>query len=277
MRWLLELIILYRVYVSLCLTFCASIWMISSSPEMQAKTARFLTLSVFYPLQISVDQILLAKNIYEENRRLKSEVVTLSAGLAQLREQTAENDRLRSMIGFEKVNPYELIPVRILARDPSADCKSLVITAGRTKGIVPFMPVVAEGGVVGKVVMVMPHLSLVQLITDPLNRVGIMTRRSRVVSILETDNSREFFVHFRTYEDVSPGDTIITSGLGGIYPKGFIVGSIDRVVDERDPLFKKAIVKLAINIARQEELFVINQSPRWAALHSELDSLMDSP
>jgi rod shape-determining protein MreC len=277
MRWLLELIIQYRLYVSLCLTFCASIWMISSSPEMQAKTARFLTLSVFYPLQISVDQILRAKNIYEENRRLKTEVATLSAGLAQLREQAAENDRLRSMIGFEKVNPYELIPVRIIARDPSADCKSLVITAGSTKGIVPYMAVVGEGGVVGKVVMVMPYLSLVQLITDPLNRVGIMTKRSRVVSILETDNSRDFFIHFRTYEDVTPGDTIITSGLGGIYPRGFIVGSILKVVDERDPLFKKAVVGLSIDITRQEELFVINQPPQWAALRSELDSLMDSP
>jgi rod shape-determining protein MreC len=277
MRWLLELIIQYRVYISLCLTFCASVWMISSSPQMQAKTARFLTVSIFYPFQISADQILRAKNIYAENRRLKTEVAALSAGLAQLREQAAENDRLRNMIGFAKVNPYELIPVRVMARDPSADCKSLIITVGSAKGIVPYMPVVGEGGVAGKVVLVMPHLSLVQLVTDPLNRVGIMTKRSRVVSILETDNGRDFFVHFRTYEDAVPGDTIMTSGLGGIYPKGFIVGSIEKVVDERDPLFKKAIVRLTIDIARQEELFVINQSPQWAALRSELDSLMDSP
>jgi rod shape-determining protein MreC len=277
MRWLLELVIHYRVYISLCLTFSASVWMISSSPQMQAKTARFLTLSIFYPLQISADQILRAKNIYAENRRLKTEVAMLSAGIAQLREQAAENDRLRSMIGFTKVNPYELIPARVMARDPSTDCKSLVITAGSAKGIVRYMPVVGEGGIAGKVVMVMPHLSLVQLVTDPQSRVGIMIKRSRVVSILETDNSRDFFIHFRTYEDVAPGDTIITSGLGGIYPKGFIVGRIDKVVDERDPLFKKAIVKLAIDLARQEELFVVNQPPQWSALRSELDSLMVPP
>jgi rod shape-determining protein MreC len=277
MRWLFELIIQYRAYISLCLIFGASIWMISSSPQMQARTARFLTLSIFYPLQISADQILRAKNIYAENRRLKTEVVTLSADVAQLREQAAENDRLRGMIGFSKVNPYELIPVRVMARDPSVDCKSIVITAGGMKGIVPYMPVVGEKGIAGKVILVMPHLSLVQLLTDPLNRVAIMTKRSRVVSILETANSRDFFVHFRTYEDVAVGDTIITSGLGGIYPKGFIVGSIHKVVDERDPLFKKAIVKLAIDLAHQEELFVINQPPQWSALRSELDSLMVAP
>jgi rod shape-determining protein MreC len=277
MRWLLELIIRYRVYVSLCCTFCASIWMISSSPQTQAKTARLLTLSIFYPLQISADQILRAKNIYAENRRLKSETANLSAALSKCREQTAENARLRSMIGFTKVIPYELIPVQVLARDPSPGCKSIVITAGRDKGIVPFMPVVGERGVAGKVVQVMPHLSLVQLLTDPLNRVSIMTKRSRVVSILGTENGRDFFVHFRTYEDVAPGDTIMTSGQGGIYPKGFIVGSILKVVDERDPLFKKAIVKLSLDIPRQEELFVIRQAPQWAALRSELDSLMDAP
>ena len=239
MRWLLALIIQYRVYISLCLTFSASVWMISSSPQMQAATARLLTVSIFYPLQISADQILRAKNIYAENRRLKTEVALLSAGVAQLREQAAENGRLRSMIGFTKVNPYELIPVRVMARDPSADCKSLVITAGSVQGIVPYMPVVAEGGVAGKVVMVMPHLSLVQLVTDPLSRVGIMTKRNRVVSILETDNSRDFFIHFRTYEDVAPGDTIITSGLGGIYPtapsKRFVFPSLTLSASPRSP------------------------------------------
>jgi rod shape-determining protein MreC len=277
MRWLLEFIIRYRVYVSLCCTFSISLWMIVSSPETQARTARFLTISIFYPLQIAADQILNAKNIYAENRRLKREVASLSVDVARLQEQAAENDRLRSMLGFEKVNPYELIPVQVVARDLSQTSKSLVITAGSNSGILKYMPVVGEWGVVGKVVQVMPHLSLVQLITDPLNRVAIMVKRSRVVSILETENGRDFFVHFRTYEDVQSGDTIITSGLGGIYPRGFTVASIDKVVDERDPLFKKAIVKLSIDLGRQEELFVVNQSPQWSALRSGLDSLMGVP
>lgn len=277
MRWLLEFIIRYRVYVSLCCTACASLWMIASPPQTQAKTARFLAFSVFYPLQIAADQILSAKNIYAENRRLKREVASLSAGLAQLQEQAAENDRLRSMLGFTQANPYDLMPVRVLARDPAPDSRSLVITAGSAAGIVQYMPVVGERGVVGKVVQVMPHVSLVQLLNDPQNRVAIMVKRSRVLGILETENSRNFFVHFRTYEDVQPGDTIITSGLGGIYPRGFVAGSIEKVVDERDPLFKKAIIKPGLNFDRQEELFVVKQPPQWSALRREIDSIMGTP
>ncbi|MBN1131364.1 MAG: rod shape-determining protein MreC [Chitinispirillaceae bacterium] len=273
MRWLFEILVAYRVYVSVFIAVGASLWMLSSPPGQQAKTARFLAFSIFYPFQISADQILRAKNIYAENKRLKNEVSHLYARLAQLREQAAENDRLRAMIGFMQACPYELIPVRVLARDPSPDDKSIVVTAGKNKGVIPYMAVVGENGVAGKVVQVMPQVSLVQLVTDPLNRVGIMVVRSRVVSILETENGREFFVHFRTYEEVAAGDTIVTSGLGGVYPKGFTVGTVLKVVDERDPLFKKAIISLTLDIDRMEELFVVKREPQWSSMQHELDSL----
>jgi rod shape-determining protein MreC len=273
MRWLFELIIVYRVYVSLFFIVFVSIWMLSSPTERQVKTTRFLAFSIFYPLQISADQILRAKNIYSENKRLKTEVSHLYTDVARLREQAAENDRLRAMIGFSQASPYELIAVSVLARDPSPDFKSVVVSAGKNKGVVPYMAVIGEKGVAGKVVQVMPQVSLVQLVTDPLNRVSIMVNRSRVISVLETENGREFFAHFRTYEDLAPGDTIVTSGLGGVYPKGFTVGIVVTMVDERDPLFKKAVIRLTLDIDRQEELFVVKLEPQWASFHRELDSL----
>ncbi|MBN2035174.1 MAG: rod shape-determining protein MreC [Chitinispirillaceae bacterium] len=276
MHWLLELLVRYRVYVSLCLTFFTSVWMITSSPELQAKTVRVLTLSLFYPFQITSDQILLIRDIFSENRRLKSKLVQLSTGVAQFREQAAENDRLRAMIGFAQESTYELIPVRVLARDPSLNFKSIVVTAGRNRDVLPFMPVVSERGVAGKVVQVMPHLSLVQLLTDPLNRISVMVQRSRVMSILETENGKEFFAHFRTYEDAVVDDTLVTSGLGGIFPKGFLVGRIAKIVDERDPLFKRAFITLFAEPSRQEELFIVKLSPQWAAFKQEADSLLET-
>jgi cell shape-determining protein MreC len=95
MRWIIDLIIRYRVFVSLLLTSSLSIMMVSSPPVLQAKTARLLTLSLFYPLQITVDQTLRAKNIYAENRRLKNEVALLSVNVAALGEQASENNRLQ--------------------------------------------------------------------------------------------------------------------------------------------------------------------------------------
>ena len=273
MRWILELIVRYRTWVSLALILVSSLFMISSPPAVQARTARLLTISVFYPLQITFDQILRAKNIYAENRRLKSEVALLSAKVMQLSEQAAENGRLRGMLTFAQETSYDLFPVRVVARDASPVSKSVVIDAGKNKGVMLYMPVVCERGIAGKVVQVMPGLSLVQLVTDPLNRTSIIARRSRAMSILETENGNVFFAHFRKHEDLSPGDTIVTSGMGGIYPKGLMVGVVDKIIDEHDPLFKKAVITLSVDMGRLEELFVLRLAPQWSAFRQELDSL----
>jgi cell shape-determining protein MreC len=166
MRWILELIVRYRNWASLAVILLASLFMISSPPSLQAKTARLLTVSVFYPLQITFDQMLRAKNIYAENRRLKSEVALLSARVMQLGEQAVENNRLRGMLTFEQETPYDLLPVRVVARDASPVSRSVVIGAGKNKGVLLYMPVVGECGIAGKVVQVMPGLSLVQLVNE---------------------------------------------------------------------------------------------------------------
>jgi rod shape-determining protein MreC len=233
--------------------------------------------SIFYPLQITVDQAKRAKNIYAENRSLQRSVALLGAEVALLREQAAENARLRSMLGFEETVSIELIPVRVVARDPSPFSRGIVVDAGANKSVLTYMPVVGEKGVAGKVVQVMPGLSLVQLLNDPLNRTGIMVRHSRAVSILETENGADFFAHFRIHEEVAPGDTVVTSGLGGIYPKGLHVGVVDRVFDERDPLFKKVSVKPGIDPYRIEELFIVRLPPQWAAFREQIDSLTEQP
>lgn len=273
MHWLLELVIRYRLYLSLAATTLASLLMLSSPPATQAKTARVLTMSLFYPLQITVAQVTRAKNIYAENSRLKIDVALLSAQIAGLREQGAENERLRAMLGFEQDASFDLIPVRVVARDPSPFFRSVVVNAGKDKGVHTFMPVVGERGIAGKVVCAMGGASLVQLLNDPLNRTSIMVRRSRAVSILETQNGSDYFARFRIHEDVREGDSVITSGLGGIYPRGFAVGVVDKVLDEHDPLFKKTVILPSLDIKHLEELFIVRLEPRWSALKEQIDSL----
>ena len=273
MRWIIELLIRYRTIVSLLAAMSAGIMMVSSPPHLQAKTARVLTVSIFYPLQITVDQLYRAKNIYAENRRLKNEVALLSVNVATLREQASENARFRSMLDFEQSSPFELIPVRVVAHDPSPFFKSVIVTAGANKGVLPFMPVVGEHGVAGKVIQVMPSLCLVQLLKDPLNRTSIMVRRSRTVSILETENGADFYARFRTHEPVEAGDTLVTSGLGGIYPPGFIVGTVNKVLDQQDPLFKTVSIRLSLDLDHCEDLFIVHLQPQWAAFKVQLDSL----
>ncbi|HEX7510790.1 MAG TPA: rod shape-determining protein MreC, partial [Chitinivibrionales bacterium] len=112
-----------------------------------------------------------------------------------------------------------------------------------------------------------------QLLIDPSNRTGVLLQRTREVGILETENGNDYFIRCRTHADVNKGDTVVTSGLGGVYPKGLTVGVVSKVGDIRDPLFKKVIVDLNVDFNHLEEVFVIRVKSRWASFRGEVDSL----
>ncbi len=273
MYWIYNFIITHRRIFSLLLTSFLSLLMITAPPVKQAATLRFLSMTLFFPLQIVLSQSSKVRNIFAENRRLKKEVIELSAVVAQLQEDALENDRLRGMLKMARNSSYDLLPVRVIAQDPSPAQKSIVVNAGKNDSIGMWMPLVDEKGVVGKVVQVMHRISLVQLIKDPSNRTSVLFRRTRTVGILETENGNEFFVRCRSHEPIEVGDTVVTSGLGGIYPRGLTVGTVKRIDKIHDPLFKVVAVALNVKFDHLEELFIMRLSPQWSAFRSELDSL----
>ncbi|MFP4164684.1 MAG: rod shape-determining protein MreC [Chitinispirillaceae bacterium] len=273
MHWILEFVIRNRNICSLLLTTVLSLVMISQSPQMQATTARYLKFTLFYPAHFTVSQVSRIGNIYSENKRLKKQLAQSNANLQLLKEDALENKRLRGLLQFAEQIPYELVPVRVIARDPSHFYRSIVVDAGRKQDVLSYMPLVSEHGVVGKVVQVMNNMSLVQLLKDPSNRTSVLCRRTRTVGIMETEDGNNFFVRLRSHEEVLAGDTIVTSGLGGVYPKGLVVGVVSSVKDNHNPLFKKAYLDLTVKFDKLEELFIMRLAPRWAAFRSELDSL----
>lgn len=273
MRWIIEFIIKHRNFCSLLLMVLVSLWMISSPQQQQVSTARFLTVTFFYPLQFVFTQITTIRDIFAENRHLRQEVVELGTKVAMLKEQAAENERLRGMLNIPKDFSYDFAPVRVIARDPSESFRSIVINAGSNDGVQQWMPVISEHGVVGKVIQVMRNLSMVQILRDPASRTSVMVQRTRTVGILESQDGSEFFIRYRSHEDISVGDTVVTSGLGGIYPRGLRVGYIKTIEGSNDPLFKKASIELSVNFEHSEELFVMRLSPQWSSFVKELDSL----
>jgi rod shape-determining protein MreC len=273
MHWLFQLIVRHRDITSLLLTVSVSLWMIAGSVEQRERISRTLVMTVFFPFQFTVHQVSRIKNIFAENQRLHVQVTALSARLSELAEVSSENTRLRELMGFESDFGYEIVPARVVAREPSHFSRGIVINAGRDQQIERYMPVVDARGAVGKVVQVLSHMSFVQLLNDPVNRTGVMFQRSRVVGILEVSDRGAFLVRVRSHADVVPGDTIATSGLGGVYPKGLRVGVVGEIRDEQDPLFKVAEVVPSVDYGRLEEVFVMRMSPQWSAFVRELDSL----
>ncbi|MDR0305617.1 MAG: rod shape-determining protein MreC [Chitinispirillales bacterium] len=273
MRWIIEIIIAHRNISSLLLTVSLSLAMISAGPEAQSKVIRYLNFSLYYPAFATVSQITRFGNVYSENTRLKHELAQTNARLHQIEDQSIENRRLRGLLGVIEDSPYELVPVRVVAYDPSHLSKSIVVSGGKNHDIVPFMPLVAEHGAVGKVIQVMSNISLVQLLRDPFSRTSVMCRRTRAVGIMETENSRDFFIRMRSHEDVHTADTIVTAGLGGIYPKGLLVGTVSKISDDKNSLFKRVYINFTVDFGKLEELFVIRLAPQWSAFRDELDSL----
>ncbi len=273
MYWIIQFIIRHRNVSSLLLTVLLSLWMLTADTVRQQQIARMLTLTVFYPFQFTLHQTTRIKNIFAENKRLKEEVTTLRIRCSMLEEAAAENKRLRSLLGFDKRFTYTLIPARTIVREPSYKYRSIVISAGKKQGVSLYMPVVNKDGVIGKVIQVLPGISLVQLIRDPAERISVMIKKNNEVGILETVDSKTFFIEYRKHTDVTVGDTVVTSGLGGIYPKGILVGIVNRISDKDDPLFKDVIIKPCADFAHIEEVFVMQLDPRWSSFRTELDSI----
>jgi rod shape-determining protein MreC len=274
MPWLFRFVLRHRTLASLLLTSLLSLGMLSAGEMQQTRIARMLTLYAFAPIQWTVDLTRLVRNVFAENQLLRARVAELNTRLALLEESRAEYERLRSLVGITEQLPHDLLPVRVVARNPSQRMRSVVISAGGTDQLTRYMPVLDGYGVAGRIVQVLPHLSLVQLLTDPLSRTSVMTRTSRVVGILESDGA-SLTMRYRSYDSVSVGDTVLTSGLGGIYPKGLFVGTVARQVKEEDPLFARVQVNALANLDGMEEAFVMRLSAQWAAFRDELDSLRE--
>lgn len=247
--------------------------MLNTGLEQQHKLARTLTVTVFFPFQFTVSQAQRIKNIFADNEKLKEQNAQLELMISELKEKGEENNRLRELVGLEDKFSYNLLASRTMVREPSYKLRSLVLNKGMANGVAKYMPVVSGGGVVGKIIQVMSGISLVQLITDPSARTSVMLAKNGNVGILKTITGRDFVVKYRTHVDVEVGDTLVTSGLGGIYPRGIKIGSVKKIKDSSEPLFKDVFIKPSTDFDHLEELFIVLLEPQWSAFREQLDSL----
>lgn len=197
----------------------------------------------------------------------------LQAELEQLRQKDvntteilAENARLRTLLDYKKSVPqFDFVTAQVIARDPGTWTSVLVINRGSADGIAKDMVVVTAQGLVGNVVTVYNNAAKVQLILDPRSAVGCLVQRpeSRVAGIVEGsayNSNAPRMVNIARDADVIKGDKIVTSGFGGLYPKGLLVGEVVDIVNDEGGLLKYAVLKPAVDFDRLEEVLVIVRS-----------------
>ncbi len=165
------------------------------------------------------------RSLTEENIALRWRVRELSREVAELRDTKNENQRLRHILNFKQSSQYELLPAQVIGRDARNWYSSVVIDRGTRDGVKPDMAVIGDDGVVGKVIESAPEVSTVLLIVDKRSRIGGIVERTRENGVMEgTSFNTCRLSYLPRRAEARAGDRVLTSGLGGIYPKGLYIG-----------------------------------------------------
>ncbi len=212
------------------------------------------------------------------NRTLAAQLHALLVQNKDLQSAQAENVRLRALLGFQQKSPVPLLAAEVVAIDPSAQIDTLILARGSADGVRPRTPVLApNGALVGQVLDVSPHSCAVLLLTDSACSVGAqvvrrlappagllparpakaVAARSGPVGICVGDRAGHMtLTYLPAQADVRVGDRVTTSGLGGVFPKGIPVGTVESVTADTSRSVKTARLRPAADLEHLEQAFL---------------------
>jgi len=197
----------------------------------------------------------------EENQRLQQESAILQRRISQLEEHALETQRLQGLLAMRETSRTNYLAARIVGKDATNWFKTVLIDRGSQVGLRRNLPVVAPDGLVGRVVEVTPFTAKVQLITDPISASGGLLQRTRVTGIVSGNLGAGLKVRYLPLlADVAVGDEVVTSGMGGVFPKGIPVGRVVAVERKSGALFQEAVLQPKVDLGRLEEVLILMEA-----------------
>ncbi|MDO9065592.1 MAG: rod shape-determining protein MreC [Chloroflexota bacterium] len=195
----------------------------------------------------------------EENRRLSLEVDDLRARVVRLQEAEIENRSLREELGFKQAYPaYDLLPAEVVGRDPSNYLQYLQVDKGTADGVRVGAVAVAPQGLLGRVVAAGNNFCRILLVNDSSSSVNVLLQSSRASGVASGQFGGTLLMKYIPQgEVVRLGDMVLTSGLGGNFPKGLVVGQVSQVRQKDIELFQEAVVESLIDFRRLEVVYLI--------------------
>jgi rod shape-determining protein MreC len=225
--------------------------------EMTAPAQKILVKTIRYMEGLWLHYFHLV-DLRKENTQLKAELDALRMENYRYLELLATQTRLRELLQFKNTMDWPVVAAQVIGRDPTGWFESVIIDKGKSSGLRVNMPVVNAGGVVGQLVSVSPNYSKVLLVIDQNSAVDCLIQRSREKGIVKgLSPSLCKLDYVLKTADVAAGDAAVTSGVGGVYPKGLPVGEVLEVRDLPWELFKTIKVKPAVDFSMLEEVLVI--------------------
>jgi rod shape-determining protein MreC len=195
-----------------------------------------------------------------EDAQLRQELSELRSEVVRLKEMEAQNKQLRQQLRFAEEVQAELLPAEVIAYQPDNYRQFLTIKRGSRDGIKAGQAVVAEGFLIGRVSEVMPGSAKVFLIINPDFKVNGLAQETRASGTVRGQLGAGLVMDkIPQGEQVKPGDNIVTSGLGGQFPKGLLIGQVEAVDQSENAIFQSAQLATGVKFNKLELVFVVEQ------------------
>lgn len=196
--------------------------------------------------------------IARENHGLRDQLNQAAEKSNQWQETELANARLRRLLDFQKTVIEQVVAAEVIGRDPSAWFKTVIIDKGGADGVIKGLPVVMPQGISGQVVEVSNHYSKVMLIIDRNSAVDALVQRTRARGVVKGESAGWCRLQYVLRKnDVRVGDTIVSSGLDGVYPKGLRIGRVAEVKDQDAEIFHEIKVIPFVDFEKIEEVLVV--------------------
>jgi rod shape-determining protein MreC len=201
-------------------------------------------------------------HVRDENAHLRIELARVKSDQARLAELEVENQHLTELLALKDALGTNAVAANVIGSDANGISRTLVLSSGSDSGLRPGMAVLANQGVVGKIIAVSPNASRVLLIDDHNSALDGFDQRSRARGIVAGMVDDGVILKYADRsQDIRAGDTIVTSGLDGIFPRGLLVGAIQSVHREGPGLFLAVKIAAAVDFRELEQVLILTQPP----------------
>jgi len=206
------------------------------------------------------------RSAQSDNDKLKQHVQELEVELKQKEELASENDRLRSFLQLKEQSKYKVLTARIIGRDPSVWFDSSIVNRGSLDGVKLNMPVVTDGGLVGRVTAVSPLTAQVDLITRDKSGLGAVIGQigeSSALGVVSGTSKKELLEmkYVPGNVDVQVGQSVFTTGQDGIFPPGLKVGEIVNLVTGSATTPHQIQIRPAAKLSSMQEVAILLYEP----------------
>jgi rod shape-determining protein MreC len=276
LRWLASQALKAREILSLLGITVFCLWLSNLPLETQRTWRTGLATTILFPIHLVVERIhfrIGLENAIEElrfeNAKLLAENAKLSE-IADLRRELSDFESIRSRIEFP------LCGARVISRDPVRMGGLWILDEGSAHGLTEGMAVISSKGVVGRIISTMPGYSQMQSLADPDCRVAVVSRRSQNPGILHSPDGSGVVLEFSVTSDIRVGDSLVTWGAGGIFPRGLPVGRVQEITGASTNILRYARVVPFQDPWNVRNVFVLLRPPSLQVMGNDSVRFPDS-